>query len=368
MRTIVDILQRGNLELFHSSMLAWLLGAKGEHGLEGRVLEHLSGVLSQRKWPQLERALEEGTGTVETEVKRGNHRYDIYLKLPDACFVFENKTKTVGNTPQLELQRESMSGDGAVVALGLCEESFLDTVPKEFPMVTYSDVLAGIEAAIAKRVQTGAFGVLVEQYASYLKRELEMIDLVRSLTLCPREIDPQHIARRVRGPMYGESDSLYTENDRRFWNLILLEQSRRTLSGEPMWENTEWMMDKNMRSGVWLAGIPPDFAFSGPIRQCKEDHSAYLWFHVELFADALVDPHSDRVGMLQLRSSVQSRANKEFGEQFQKTCELGDGSFPAARIKRDANSFYVVGRFLQGSDLLGDGIPRALSEFAGMFQ
>ena len=41
MRTIVDILQRGNLELFHSSMVAWLIDRKGEHGKGRSVLEKL---------------------------------------------------------------------------------------------------------------------------------------------------------------------------------------------------------------------------------------------------------------------------------------------------------------------------------------
>ncbi len=33
-RTIVDILRKGNQELFHSAMVAWLLDPAAEHGYE----------------------------------------------------------------------------------------------------------------------------------------------------------------------------------------------------------------------------------------------------------------------------------------------------------------------------------------------
>ncbi len=32
-RTLIDILRKGNQELFHSSMIAWLLDPLAEHGL-----------------------------------------------------------------------------------------------------------------------------------------------------------------------------------------------------------------------------------------------------------------------------------------------------------------------------------------------
>ncbi len=359
-RTIVDILQCGNLELFHSSMLAWLLDSRGEHGMETRVLAKLAEILSRRKgWPQLEEALARGGGDVRTEVKRGNHRYDIWLELPDTKVVFENKTKTVGNESQLGSYQKD---EAFVVAVGLCTESFADTVAEQYPLITYEDVLAAIKAAADDGVETGAFGTLVEQYTRYLERELEIIELVRNLILCPEEIDRQSLAKKVGSPLYGE-------NDRRFWNLIVLEQCRRILNKQVMWVNTEWLMDKNMQSGVWLAGIPCDFVFSGSLRQCAEDFSASLWFHAELYGDALMDPDVDRVvGMLQLRSKVEDKRNKEFAERFQQQYKARDNSILATRIKSSASTFYIVGRHLQGRDLPGEGIPRALTEFAQTFQ
>ena len=358
MRTIIDILQRGNLELFHSSMVAWLIDRKGEHEKGTSVLAKLAETLSRKGWSQLEKALANGVGEVRREKKRGNHRYDIWLKLPDTEVVFENKTKTVGNELQLQCYQE----EGViVVALGLCDESFVDTVAKKFPLLTYKDVLAAIKATADDGVEAGAFGALVEQYTQYLERELELIELVRNLILCPEEVDRQFLAKKIDSPLYGE-------NDRRFWNLIILEQCRRILSRQVEWVNTEWSRNKNDRSGVWLTGLPCDCVFSGPLRQCAEDFGASLWFHAELYGDALIDPDADRVvGMLQLRSQVKDQRNREFAEQFRKQYKAKDNSIPP-RIKPNASTFCVVRRKLRGRDLPGEGIAKALTEFAKTFQ
>lgn len=360
MRTIVDILKRGNLELFHSSMVAWLIDSKGEHGKGTSVLAKLAETLRRKGCPQLEEALANGGGEVRTEEKRGNHRYDIWLKLPDTEVVFENKTKTVGNEPQLK----SLQEDGViVVALGLCDESFVDTVAEKFPLITYKDVLAAIKTTADDGVETGTFGTLVEQYTQYLERELKIIELVRNLILCPEEVDRQFLGKKVDSP------KLYDENSRRFWNLIILEQCRRILSRQEMWVNTKWSMEKNPRSGVWLAGLPCDFVFREPLRQCKEGFRAKLWFHAELYVDALMDPDSDReVGMLQLRSKVKDKRNKDFAKQFHQQYKIRNNYFLADRIQSNWSTFYVVKRPLQGRDLPGKGIVNALTEFAKTFQ
>ena len=315
-------------------------------------------ILSRKGWPQLEKALESEGGEVRREEKRGNHRYDIWLDLLDTRVGFENKTKTVGN----ELQLQSYQEDGVIiVALGLCDESFVDTVAEKFPLITYKDVLAAIKATADDGVETGAFGTLVEQYTQYLERELELIELVRNLILCPEKIDRQFLAKKVGSPLYGE-------NDRRFWNLIILEQCRRILSEQVMWKNTEWSMHKNDPSGVWLNGLPCDFVFRGPLRQCAEDFGASLWFHAELYVDALKYPDTDRVvGMLQLRSKVKDKRNREFAEQFHQQYEARDNCI-LARPQQKWKNFYVVKRQLQGRDLPGKGIAKALTEFAEAFQ
>ena len=81
---IVSVLSRGNQEMFHSAMLAWLMDEGGSHGL-GRAF--LSGVFSSLG------VKTDGVQEVVTE-HRGRHgRYDILLRDPskgDKTIVFEN--------------------------------------------------------------------------------------------------------------------------------------------------------------------------------------------------------------------------------------------------------------------------------------
>jgi len=46
-RTLVDILRKGNQELFHTSIISWLLDQKGEHGFGTIFLNELSELLSK---------------------------------------------------------------------------------------------------------------------------------------------------------------------------------------------------------------------------------------------------------------------------------------------------------------------------------
>ena len=323
MRTIIDILKRGNLELFHSSMVAWLIDSKGEHEKGTSVLTKLAETLSRKGKPELEKALANGGGEVRTEVevKRGNHRYDIWLKLPDTEVVFENKTKTVGNELQWQSYQEK---EVIVVALGLCDESFADTVAEKFPLLTYKDVLAAIPKL---RLTTGWKRVPSVPWWSSIpstwSETWKLLSWFGNLILCPEEADRQFLAKKVGG------QKLYDENSRRFWNMIILEQCRRILNKQEMWENTKWERNKDAQSGLWLAGLPCDFVFSEPLRQCAEDFGASLWFHAELRVDALMDPDTDKVGMLQLRSEVKDKRNKEFAKQFQEQYKASGNCCPA---------------------------------------
>ena len=90
--------------------------------------------------------------------------------------------------------------------------------------------------------------------------------------------------------------------------------------------------------------------------------------HAELRVDALMDPDTDKVGMLQLRSEVEDNRNREFAKQFHQQYKIGDNCFLADRIQQKWSTFYVVGRHLRGCDLPGKGITKALTEFAQTFQ
>jgi hypothetical protein len=103
MRTMVDIFRKGNQELFHSSMIAWLLDPNAEHGLGWRFLRRFADKLADKGHPKLKEAIEfSPVGSVRTEAPFLKSRYDIELRFGDVLVVVENKTKSIGEAPQLD--------------------------------------------------------------------------------------------------------------------------------------------------------------------------------------------------------------------------------------------------------------------------
>ena len=358
-RSIFDIIQSGNLELFHSSMMAWLFDPSGEHGLQNTVISGVANRLRELGNPGFHIALSQGKPTVSTELRRKRHRYDICVSLDEIDVVFENKTKTVGNIGQLN----QYDAPGVlVVALGLCNESYAVAVRENYPVITYADVLSILDESHIRSVKSGPYQTLLQQYVQYLRRELNIIDLVRSLIVEPQRINRKELAEIVNRPMYGE-------NDRRFWNLIVLERCRRILDKQEMWQDVGWEMNKNDRSGVWLAGdFLPQNQIRAPLQHCAEEFGARVWFHVELRANALLAIDNDEtVGMLQLRAYAE-RNNRDFADAFMQLYQPGDNVFGPTRIDSRSNTFYVVGQYLRNRDMVSEGIPLALNNFARTFQ
>ena len=63
MSTMIDVLRRGNQELFHSSMIGWLLDPNAEHGFGSAFLSAFSALLAERGEARLQDALmREGAG------------------------------------------------------------------------------------------------------------------------------------------------------------------------------------------------------------------------------------------------------------------------------------------------------------------
>ena len=340
-------------------MMAWLFDPNGEHGLDNIVIGGVANRLRELERPDFHNALSAGNPTVSTELGQGRHRYDIFVRLNEINVVFENKTKSVGNIGQLN----QYDAPGVlVVALGLCDESYAVAVRENYPVITYADVLSVLDDSHICSVRPDPYRTLLQQYVQYLERELHMIELVRSLVVEPQQISRQELASMVDRPMYGE-------NDRRFWNLIVLERCRRILDKQEMWQDVGWQMYKNDRSGVWLAGdFLSQYQIRTPLQHCAEEFGARMWFHVELRANALLSIDSDdTVGMLQLRANAEGN-NREFADAFLHLYQPRDNVFGPTRIDSRSNTFYVVGQYLRNNDMVGDGIPLALTNFARTFQ
>jgi hypothetical protein len=242
-RTIIDILRKGNQELFHSSIIAWLLDPKGEHGYGAGFLNAFAEAVEQKGYPKFRAALRVSpTVKITTETTGRKSPYDLRLDIGATVVVIENKTKSLGDDPQFEKYQGEKT---VLVALGLCDMSYSENVKEKFPLVTYADVLA-----ILDRLPESSpldFRVLADHYRQFLRRELSVLAEIDQWYATGQQGHASEILSLV------EAAGTYTKNDRRFLNLYLLELLRRDLLQCPRWKHCRLEKDKNMKSGVWLA-------------------------------------------------------------------------------------------------------------------
>lgn len=170
-RTIIDILRKGNQELFHSSIIAWLLDPRAEHGYGPAFLDAFARLVEDKGDPRFRAALQ-GPSVVKitTETTGKKSRYDIRLEIGGTAVVIENKTKSLGDDPQFEQYK----GENTVlVALGLCDMSFSEMVKGKYPLVTYANLLAILDGL--PDPPGSDFKVLVNHYRQFLRRELAVL-------------------------------------------------------------------------------------------------------------------------------------------------------------------------------------------------
>lgn len=350
-RTMIDIFRKGNQELFHSSMICWLLDPDAEHGLGKQFLELFAEKLAYTR-PELKAAVEASElESVQTEVTSSESRYDIDLQFESTRIVIENKTKSVGDVPQLD---KYQADDTYLVALGFCEASFAEGLP--YPLIYYRDILDILQNVSCS---TDKFGLLVEDYREFLDRELMVL----------REIVERYDDLNGNGleAWSAIDNDVYAENDRRFFNLFFLEmfRRRRLSSDSKQWRGTEWHSNKNDRSGVWLAmkELPETYTFSEPIQKLCRNYGAKLWFHLQLEDGALT--RASGIGEIQLRCEPEGD-NKQFFQEFLET-DQGSVFKPPNKPKSTAKTFYLVRRNLTEHELGFDNLARVLTEFCEDF-
>jgi hypothetical protein len=366
-RTIIDILRKGNQELFHSSMIAWLLDPKAEHGYKDGFLrafaEKVAAVRNGNT--RLRDALQTPVSPqIRTETPSGRSRYDILLRVGNMIVIIENKTKSLGNGPQF---RQYQGDDRVLVALGLCDISFNEEVQGEYPIITYNDVLSIMENL--DDPPPSPFRVLVEHYRAFLKRELGLLSEIKEW--CSKGEGKS--ASRCREIV--NAVGTYTENDKRFLNLYLLEHLRRRLLDNGVWRGCSWKVDKNMRSGVWLA-IPdpdkqirsPNFPFDKRIATLRKQYSVALWFHVELWAGILAESDDVDAGMVQLRCNSCSNT-KQFVKDFLaiRSAEKPEWQVHDSTVNRNPKTICLIGRPLHREKLANAQFQETMNSFAASF-
>ncbi len=352
-RTIIDILKKGNLELLHSAIIGWMLDKNGEHGLHDTFLTAFLIKIGD-KYPDLSPEQFEG---VELETVGLKSRYDIKLKLGDKIVIIENKTKSVGGPNQLDDYRKATP---YVVALGFSEISF-STVPLDIPLVKYSDVIEIMDAL--KPSGNPDFVMLFNQYQKFLNRELSLLDRIRNCVEAEEFYDKyaEEVSEALR------DKSLRTENDLRYFNLVVLESFRRYLKSNSKWQGPDWTTDKNQRSGAWLAcngGLPSAFTFHTAISELVPLEN--LWFHVELRDGLAAEANGSDAGCIQLRCGLSDSwpSLKKVVEPF---VNRQNDEKLVTRVKDKPGTFFVVQRKIRRQDIVLDKLEEKLTEFMGKF-
>lgn len=198
---VISVLSRGNQEMFHSAMLAWLLNEAGSHGL-GRSFR--DRVLSQLPFggKYVGSDLE-----VLTEHKGAYGRYDIVLRMRDhggEVAILENKTKALGDSSQGE---RYASGGADVALLGLLPEMFDRGSRDAWPLLSYRQI-HGILQEVSLDSNDG-FQFVVAQYRDYLDKALqpfEVLGHVAAGSLPMSEAALRQLADALDGHDYGDND------------------------------------------------------------------------------------------------------------------------------------------------------------------
>lgn len=251
---IVSVLSRGNQEMFHSAMLAWLMDEGGSHGL-GRAF--LSGVFSSLG------VKTDGVQEVVTE-HRGRHgRYDILLRDPskgDKTIVFENKTKSLGAHSQGA--RYAVEG-ATVLLLALLPEMFDEESRNAWPLLSYRgihDLLVRMELDPSNGHQ-----FVVAQYRDYLDAVLRPFELIQESANGGRPFDSA-VLKELQSAI---SSASYNENDWRTLNYYYFAAFRDYLRshapdlvfGTRSWdaseagENMLWQAEKDRQGPPFMEAV-----------------------------------------------------------------------------------------------------------------
>lgn len=302
-RTIVDILKKGNVEMFHSAILAWLLDYRGEHGLDRQFLDAFADACSEKGFSGLENALKESLPAhVKTETTGRTGRTDIELQFrTGARFVVENKTKSVASAEQFE----RYARDGcSVIALGYADVCFPEAVRRSCPVISYRDVYSILRGLNPRE---DSFGYLVRDYTTYLERETEILTRIQDRAISESGAEWTPLFSTDEHELY---DGLHTQNDRRLLQLFFLAGFSRFVAKQRFLNlrAEDWRLNKDQQGGPWLAS-PLDNSKA----QCSRDlaaiigrHPSVFWLHLQLGNALFSDSAQTPAGEIQLRTGIES--------------------------------------------------------------
>ncbi|HXN47897.1 MAG TPA: PD-(D/E)XK nuclease family protein [Bryobacteraceae bacterium] len=345
-RTIIDVLKKGSLELFHSDMLRWLMDETEEHRHKRAFLNLLATTLSTKGFPNLSDALKASpTYTAITEFLHRQERTDIEIQFPNhQPFVIENKTKSLGTIEQLD--RYAAYGTQPI-ALGFTAALF--PTQTTYPVLDYHDILAALNQLVPANDR---WGTLISEYRDFLTRELNILD---------------HITHRATHdnapstPVIQKEEQLnYRDNDKRVLQYYYLAGFRQHLTSNGIPE-TNWELGKHEISGVWIATKIP-LALTPTFSNLTTRHSATLCLQLELH-NALFSTDDKPAGEFQLRTTSGNAAALATDCRTHLPQTTGQW-FPCTRAGRTNKLF---GAPLYETDLAYDRLEDRLRAFAQPF-
>lgn len=348
MRTIIDLLKRGNQELFHSSIVGWFLDPKGEHRWRDSFLRGFLQLSAERS-ANLAIPPDLAGARVDVEAPGRGSRHDIRIVVGDTSIVVENKIKSVGSRSQLDRYRNR---GHYVVPLGLTAMSFEEGIEG---VVTYSDVLVLLRAMPSAQ-DLGAFGGLVEHYLLFLEREIAAFEALDSVFAL-------EVAAELPQELCSDTDrSVYSQNDLRSFQHYLLESfSRRYLAERWSGRRTE----KNEQSGVWLACSPTKFTRSHQLARVMSGEDK-VWFHMEIHDGPFRQPSEQKAGVIQIRAQPEG-SNVLFFDRFASEYGGRDDLALGRRPKDTFKTFYLASQPLRWADLPFQALGDKLNGFVRIF-
>jgi hypothetical protein len=279
-KNIIDVLSRGNQELFHSAVLAWLMDEQESHGLgksfRTRILSEVGKNLGYDP---------NGDYEVKTECVFRRSRFDIILTPKgDAAnqrrkgLVFENKFKSLA--PLTQPKRYEAEGY-KIVVIALLPELLEEGIEDRYQVLRY-DVISNALKQLPS-CPNDHYQFLLDQYRRFIDETLLPFTLISeysSGTLALEDFIEQ-FSRAVAGQSFRDNDIRTFSH---FYHSQLAEFIKRSapdlvFGTEPYKSpgvNTKWFCQKNEQGAPFVETLirrpfdPPNWTLHSQLRPAHE--------------------------------------------------------------------------------------------------
>ncbi len=357
-RTIIDVLKAGNIELFHSRIIAWLLYPNSEHGYGDYFIKEFAHIVDSRGNTSMSSAINASNINVNTEDKVGKHRFDITIEVDGKRFIVENKVKSLGSDLQLGVYQDY----GEVIGLGFIDVSFAESVNINLPVLEYKDILRIIKNRPSK-IQSDPYEMLIMQYQEHLENEVGIIELMQQTYF------NNHI-NNSGDVLFSEikekiDNKIYNDNDIRFLNYAYLEYLRRVFDSQV--KQLKWSTNKDMISGPWLSGgqkTTNGYTLKKIFTdRCEKFGVIKFWFHIQIETGVAQANANAVAGKMQLKTA--SNDNKAWCNELKKIYQLCSNQSWCKRV--DKRNFYIVEEPFTRNDLHRDIMVPKVKAFMECF-